>query len=75
MSVFKQFAVKTMKVMPAWVPAEGPDVGVVNIPYFLMKVWLANGMMQNAIGPKVIGVWTTCSLQHKTIKACSLGAI
>jgi hypothetical protein len=29
-------------------------------PHFLMEVWLTDCMMQDAVGAKVIRVWTPC---------------
>ena len=31
------------------------------LPHFLMEVWLANCVVQDAICAKVIGVWPSCS--------------
>ena len=35
------------------------------LPHFLMEIWLPNCVMQDAVGAKVIGVWTPCHVNTR----------
>lgn len=49
------------------------------VPHLLVEVWLANGVVQNPIGSKIIGIWTTCTKcsheVHYTLGICMQLAI